>query len=79
MGRLIPHNLDKGNRPATLILILILLALRVPKTLGRLIVLYEHNMFAQSVIWGINALGRSWRIRWRWRGKIRARLHLMRP
>ena len=26
-----------------------------PKTLGRLIALYEHKVFTQSVIWGINA------------------------
>jgi glucose-6-phosphate isomerase len=26
-----------------------------PKTLGRLIALYEHSVFTQSVIWGINA------------------------
>jgi glucose-6-phosphate isomerase len=26
-----------------------------PRTLGRLIALYEHKVFTQSVIWGINA------------------------
>ena len=26
-----------------------------PKTLGRLIALYEHKVFTQSVIWDINA------------------------
>jgi glucose-6-phosphate isomerase len=26
-----------------------------PRTLGRLIALYEHKVFVQSVVWGINA------------------------
>ena len=26
-----------------------------PATLGRLIALYEHKVFVQSVVWGINA------------------------
>jgi glucose-6-phosphate isomerase len=49
--RLIPHKLHPGNRPSSLILFPRL----GPKTLGRLIALYEHNVFTQSVIWGINA------------------------
>jgi len=49
--RLIPHKLHPGNRPSTLILFPRL----GPKTLGRLIALYEHKVFTQSVIWGINA------------------------
>lgn len=49
--RLIPHKLHPGNRPSTLILFPRL----GPKTLGRLIALYEHEVFTQSVIWGINA------------------------
>ena len=49
--RLIPHKVHPGNRPSTLILFPRL----GPKTLGRLIALYEHNVFTQSVIWGINA------------------------
>lgn len=49
--RLIPHKLHPGNRPSS-----ILLFRRLgPKTLGRLIALYEHAVFTQSVIWGINA------------------------
>lgn len=51
IARLIPHKLHPGNRPATLILFPRL----GPKTLGRLIALYEHKVFTQSVIWGINA------------------------
>lgn len=49
--RLIPHKRHTGNRPGS-----ILLFPRLgPKTLGRLIALYEHKVFTQSVIWGINA------------------------
>jgi len=49
--RLTPHKVHTGNRPSTLILFPRL----GPKTLGRLIALYEHKVFTQSVIWGINA------------------------
>jgi len=51
IARLIPHKLHPGNRPSTVILFPRL----GPKTLGRLISLYEHKVFTQSVIWGINA------------------------
>jgi glucose-6-phosphate isomerase len=51
IARLIPHKLHPGNRPSSLILFPRL----GPKTLGRLIALYEHKVFTQSVIWGINA------------------------
>ncbi len=49
--RLIPHKLHEGNRPTSLLLFPRL----GPKTLGRLIALYEHKVFVQSVVWGINA------------------------
>ncbi len=49
--RLIPHKLHEGNRPSSLLLFPRL----GPKTLGRLIALYEHKVFVQSVVWGINA------------------------
>lgn len=48
---LVPHKLHPGNRPSSIILFPRL----GPKTLGRLIALYEHKVFTQSVIWGINA------------------------
>ncbi|HEY6643551.1 glucose-6-phosphate isomerase [Povalibacter sp.] len=51
IARLTPHKLHPGNRPSSLILFPRL----GPKTLGRLIALYEHSVFTQSVIWGINA------------------------
>jgi glucose-6-phosphate isomerase len=51
IARLIPHKLHVGNRPSS-----VLLFPRLgPKTLGRLIALYEHNVFTQGVIWGINS------------------------
>ncbi len=51
IARLIPHKLHPGNRPCSLILFPRL----GPKTLGRLVALYEHNVFTQGVIWGINS------------------------
>lgn len=47
---LIPHKVMPGNRPTTTILADKL----TPKTLGALIALYEHIVFVQGVIWGIN-------------------------
>ena len=49
--RLTPHKVHPGNRPSSIVLFPRL----GPKTLGRLIALYEHKVFTQSVIWGINA------------------------
>ncbi len=51
IARLIPHKVHPGNRPSSVILFRRL----GPKTLGRLIALYEHKVFTQSIIWGINA------------------------
>src|SRR5690606_16846982 len=51
IATLIPHKLHVGNRPSSVILVSRL----GPRTLGRLIALYEHKVFVQSVIWGINA------------------------
>jgi glucose-6-phosphate isomerase len=46
-----PHKVHEGNRPSN-----ILLFRRLdPATLGALIALYEHMVFTQSVVWGINA------------------------
>jgi glucose-6-phosphate isomerase len=45
------HRTFKGNRPSNTIL-----AERVtPETLGSLIALYEHSVFTQGTIWGINS------------------------
>jgi glucose-6-phosphate isomerase len=51
IARLVPHKLHPGNKPSSIILFPRL----GPKTLGRLIALYEHKVFTQSIIWGINA------------------------
>ena len=48
---LIPHKTFEGNRPTNTIM-----AQRLdPETLGRLIALYEHKIFVQGIIWGINS------------------------
>lgn len=46
-----PHRVFPGNRPSTTILYRRL----DPMTLGKLIALYEHKIFVQGVIWGINS------------------------
>ena len=48
---LLPHRLMPGNRPS----IVLLLDRLTPTLLGRLLVLYEHMVFVESVIWRINA------------------------
>jgi glucose-6-phosphate isomerase len=48
---LTPHKVDPGSRPSTIVMFQRL----DPATLGRLIALYEHSVFTQSVVWGINA------------------------
>ena len=48
---LVPHRVFEGNRPTTTIL-----AERLtPETLGSLVALYEHSVFTQGVIWGIDS------------------------
>jgi glucose-6-phosphate isomerase len=47
----IPHRVTPGNRPTTLLLADEL----TPSTLGALIALYEHKVFVQGVIWGIDS------------------------
>jgi glucose-6-phosphate isomerase len=49
--RLLPHKRQPGNHPTSVILFRLL----GPKTLGKLIALYEHKVFTQGVIWGINS------------------------
>ncbi|WP_421844376.1 glucose-6-phosphate isomerase [Mycobacterium sp.] len=47
----IPHKVMPGNRPSTSIL-----ANRLtPSVLGQLIALYEHQVFTEGVIWGIDS------------------------
>ncbi len=49
--RIAPHRKFPGNRPTTSILMERL----TPETLGALIALYEHKIFCQGHIWGINS------------------------
>jgi len=48
---LVPHRVFAGNRPTNTLLAETL----TPKTLGALVALYEHSVFVQGVIWGIDS------------------------
>ena len=49
--KLAPHKVIPGNRPSNTLVVE-----RIsPRRLGALVALYEHKVFVQSVIWGINA------------------------
>jgi glucose-6-phosphate isomerase len=48
---LIPHRVFAGNHPSNTILVDRL----TPETLGKLVALYEHSVFTQGTIWGINS------------------------
>ncbi|MGA8891695.1 MAG: glucose-6-phosphate isomerase, partial [Anaeromyxobacteraceae bacterium] len=47
---LVPHRVFDGNRPSSVLL----LDRLTPATLGRLVALYEHDVFTQGAIWGID-------------------------
>ncbi|MEO8584684.1 MAG: glucose-6-phosphate isomerase [Acidobacteriota bacterium] len=48
---LVPHRVFEGNRPSNTIL-----AQRLtPESLGALVALYEHSVFTQGAIWGIDS------------------------
>jgi glucose-6-phosphate isomerase len=49
--RLVPHKTFEGNRPSNILL----LDKLTPTALGRLVALYEHSVFAQGAIWGIDS------------------------
>ncbi|MDQ0317148.1 glucose-6-phosphate isomerase [Amorphus orientalis] len=49
--RLAPHRTFPGDRPSTMLMYRKL----DPRTLGRLVALYEHKVFVQGVIWNINS------------------------
>ncbi len=48
---LVPHRVFEGNRPSNMLLARQL----TPHTLGALVALYEHSVFTQGVIWGIDS------------------------
>jgi len=50
VAELAPHKVFSGDRPSSVLLYSKL----DPRTLGRLVALYEHKVFVQSVIWDIN-------------------------
>jgi glucose-6-phosphate isomerase len=50
-AELVPHRTFPGNRPTNTILAPVL----SPSVLGQLIACYEHKVFTQGVIWGINS------------------------
>ena len=51
IAELAPHKVFAGNRPSSTFIYRSL----TPRTLGRLVALYEHKVFVQSAIWNINA------------------------
>ncbi len=48
---LTPQKVFEGNRPTNSIMFQKL----TPRTLGRLVAMYEHKIFTQGIIWGINS------------------------
>ena len=50
IARLSPHKVFAGDRPSSTIMYRRL----DPRTLGRLVALYEHKVFVQAAIWNIN-------------------------
>jgi glucose-6-phosphate isomerase len=48
---LVPHRVFEGNRPSNTILLEVL----TPEALGKLVALYEHSVFTQGTIWGIDS------------------------
>jgi glucose-6-phosphate isomerase len=47
---LVPHRVFEGNRPSNTLLLQKL----TPAALGRLVALYEHNVFTQGAVWNID-------------------------
>jgi glucose-6-phosphate isomerase len=47
----VPHKVMEGNRPSNVLLAEVL----TPRLLGTLVALYEHSVFTQGVIWGIDS------------------------
>ena len=47
----VPHKIMEGNRPSNVLLAEIL----TPRLLGTLVALYEHSVFTQGAIWGIDS------------------------
>lgn len=51
VDKLVPHRVFPGNRPSNM-----LLADKItPRVLGALIAMYEHKVFVQGVVWGVDS------------------------
>jgi len=48
---LVAHRVFQGNRPSNVILA----EQSTPEALGKLVALYEHSVFTQGVVWGIDS------------------------
>ena len=48
---LLPHRIFAGNQPSSTLLLPSL----NPATLGSLVALYEHKVFTQGIVWGVNS------------------------
>ncbi len=51
IARLSPHRVYEGNRPSSLLMY----PRTTAHTLGGLLALYEHSVFVQGTLWGINS------------------------
>ncbi len=49
--KLLNHKIFSGNRPSNMIVVPQI----TPRTLGKLIAMYEHKIFVQGVIWNVNS------------------------
>ena len=49
--RTVPHRVFSGNRPSNSILFTQV----TPRTLGSLVAMYEHKVFVQGTVWGLNS------------------------
>jgi glucose-6-phosphate isomerase len=49
--RLVPHRMHAGNRPSSLLLY----PQTTARTLGGILALYEHSVFVQGTVWGVNS------------------------
>lgn len=49
--RLLPHKVFPGNRPSNIFLLNKL----TPRSLGKLLAIFEHKVFVQGVLWNINS------------------------
>jgi glucose-6-phosphate isomerase len=47
----VPHRVMEGNRPSNVLLCDLL----TPRSLGALVALYEHSVFTQGAVWGIDS------------------------